>query len=74
MLGETGHSLCDRFNGHKRDINHWISTNVADHCIILVVCDFETQCKLKTLENLQESALEKKADIFTIFHYCSHDN
>ena len=59
-VGETGRSLRDRFNGHKRDINHGISTNVADHFFSLVGCDFETKCKLYPLEKLQESGSESR--------------
>ena len=48
----------DRFNGHKRDIKHGISTNVADHFFSLVGCDFDTKCKLYPLEKLPQSGLE----------------
>ena len=57
-VGETGRSVRDRFNGHKRDINHGISTNVADHFFSLVGCDFETKCKLYPLEKIPESGSE----------------
>ena len=57
-LGETGCSVKDCFKGHKRDVNHSISTNVADHFFSLFGCDFETKCKLYPLEKLHEAGSE----------------
>ena len=57
-VGETGRSVRDRFNGHKRDKNHDISTNVTDHFLDFWGCDFDTKCQLIPLEQLPRSGCE----------------
>ena len=57
-VGETGNSVRERFNGHKRDVRHGISTNVADHFFSLFGCDFETKCVLYPLEQIPVTGCE----------------
>ena len=59
-VGETGRSVRDRFNGHKRDKNHDISTNVTDHFLDLWGCNFDTKCQLIPLEQLPSSGCEDR--------------
>lgn len=57
-VGETGNTVRERFNGHRRDVKNDIKTNVADHFFPLFGCEFETKCVLYPLEQIPTTGCE----------------
>ena len=50
-VGETGQTVRDRFNAHKADVKHGITTNVSRH-FDGVFCKFDSDCKLYPIEQV----------------------